>query len=362
MNQDINKRVPYGPVVLLLAAMLLILAVGRRETAPAPPVLPTPPAPPAPRRFQVSAWVPYWDRARVRASFAAHVADLDEVNFFWYEVQPDGALSAFPGAEDAALLARARAHDLRVLPTIMNDFDGPRVAALLADEKTLATHVQAIVTLVEEMDYDGVDVDYEALPAGSRDDFTAFVEALAVALDERDKLLSLAIHPKIDDRGTWDGPRAQDWPRLGAAADAFKVMIYDNHWGSSVPGAVAPLAWIDDVLAYAEQTVPSEKIWMGLPFYGYDWVEQKGKGLFWDAAGELIQQYEPVTRRDASSGELYFSYTAGDVEHTVYIPDAQAIALKVRLARARHPDIAGVAIWRLGGGSPEYWTAILQER
>ena len=114
MNQDVDKRVPYGPVALLLAAMLLTLAVGRRETAPVLPV------PPAPRRFQVSAWVPYWDRARVHASFAAHVADLDEVNFFWYEVQPDGTLSAFPGAEDVALLAQARAHGLRVLPTIMN--------------------------------------------------------------------------------------------------------------------------------------------------------------------------------------------------------------------------------------------------
>jgi spore germination protein YaaH len=62
------------------------------------------------------------------------------------------------------------------------------------------------------------------------------------------------------------------------------------------------------------------------------------------------------------SGELYFSYAVDDTQHTVYIPDVEAIALKVRRARQQHPDIAGVAIWRLGGESPEHWAAIQQER
>ena len=355
MPKDTNGHVPLVPLAALLLAMILALAVARQEAARVLSPLP-------PRQFQVSAWVPYWDRARVRAAFTAHVAELNEVNFFWYEVQPDGSLRAFPGAEDAALLALARAHDLRVLPTIMNDFDGPRVAALLADEESRMAHIQAIVTLAERMDYDGVEVDYEALPAEARDDFTAFIKALARTLHARDKLLSVAVHPKTDDRGTWDGPRAQDWPRLGAAVDEFKVMIYDYHWRTSPSGPIAPLDWIDDVLTYARQAVPANKIWLGLPFYGYNWVEQKGKGLVWATADELIRQHRPITRRDLSSGELYFSYTVGDVQHTVYVPDARAIALKVRLARQRHPGIAGVAIWRLGGESPDHWAAIQREK
>ena len=355
MPKDTNGHVPLVPLAALLLAMILALAVARQEAARVLSPLP-------PRQFQVSAWVPYWDRARVRAAFTAHVAELNEVNFFWYEVQPDGSLRAFPGAEDAALLALARAHDLRVLPTIMNDFDGPRVAALLADEESRMAHIQAIVTLAERMDYDGVEVDYEALPAEARDDFTAFIKALARTLHARDKLLSVAVHPKTDDRGTWDGPRAQDWPRLGAAVDEFKVMIYDYHWRTSPSGPIAPLDWIDDVLTYARQAVPANKIWLGIPFYGYNWVEQKGKGLVWATADELIRQHRPITRRDLSSGELYFSYTVGDVQHTVYVPDARAIALKVRLARQRHPGIAGVAIWRLGGESPDHWAAIQREK
>lgn len=355
MQKGTDGYTPWLPVAASLVAMILALVGVQWQAA-------RPPSPPTPRHFQVSAWVPYWDRARVRASFTAHAAGLNEVNFFWYEVQSDGSLTAFPGAEDTALLALARVHNLRVLPTIMNDFDGPRVAALLAGEESRATHVRTIVALVEHMDYDGLDVDYEALPAGARDDFTAFIEALAEALHTRGKLLSVTVHPKTDDQGTWDGPRAQDWPRLGAAVDEFKVMIGDYHWSTSPPGPISPLDWVDDVLTYAEQTVPPGKIWMGLPFYGYNWVEQKGKGLVWATADELIRQHHPTTHRDLSSGELYFSYATGEEQHTVYVPDAKAIALKVRRARQSHPEIAGIAIWRLGGESPEHWAAIQRER
>jgi spore germination protein len=353
VQKEASDRIPVVPLAVLLIAMTVALAVERWETTRLPP---------PPRRFQVSAWVPYWDRARVRASFAAHAADLNEANFFWYEVQPDGSLRAFPGAEDAVLLAAARAHDLRVLPTVMNDFDEQRVAALLADETTRTAHVSEVVALVERMDYDGVEVNYEALSAEARDDFAVFIEALAEALHARGKLLSVAVHPKTDDHGTWGGPRAQDWPRLGAAVDEFKVMAYDYHWSASPPGPIAPLDWVDDVLTYAEQTVPLGKIWMGLPFYGYDWGEQRGKGLVWAAADALLRQHHPTTRRDPLSGELYFSYKATEEQHTVYVPDARAIALKLRWVRQTHPEIAGIAIWRLGGESPDHWAAIQRER
>lgn len=353
VQKDTSGHVPLAPLAALLMAIILVLAAERWEVTR----LPLPP-----RRFQVSAWVPYWDRARVRDSFTTHAAELNEVNFFWYEVQPDGSLRAFPGAEDAALLAIARAHKLRVLPTIMNDFDGARIATLLSDEKSRTAHIRAIVALVERMGYDGVDVDYEALPAEASDDFTAFIEALATALHVRGKLLSIAVHPKTDDRGTWDGPRAQDWLRLGAAVDEFKIMAYGYHWGTSLPGPIAPLEWVGDVLAYAEQTVPAGKIWMGLPFHGYDWMEQKGKGLVWAAAQKLILQHRPTTYRDPSSGELHFSYAASEEQHTVYIPDARAIALKVQRARQNHPEIAGIAIWRLGGESLDHWVSIQNER
>ncbi|MFZ5917333.1 MAG: glycosyl hydrolase family 18 protein [Chloroflexota bacterium] len=357
MTQQTRPRFPLLSAAALIIALLLCLTLARRETARSPIV------PPSLRQpFQVSAWVPYWDADRVRISFSNHAAELNEVNFFWYQVLADGSLRAFAGAQDAALLELARTHGLRVLPTVMNDFDGARVAALLADETTREAHIQTVLELVERLDYDGIEIDYEALPAESRDDFSAFIEALAAALHEKGRLLSIAVHPKTSDKGSWHGPESQDWPRLGAAVDAFKIMVYEYHWRSSSPGPIAPLDWADAVLTYAESAVPAEKIWLGLPFYGRDWAEGVGEGLVWRAVADLMRQHSPVVRRDASSAEIFFAYTLADVPHTVYIPDAQAIAIKVRAARQQHPDIAGLAIWRLGGESAQHWQAIWRER
>ena len=345
----------YISFLALFGVIILALIVARYEITRSSPASP-------PRRFQVSTWIPYWDRANVHAAFAAQAANIDEANFFWYEVLSDGSLRAFPGAEDASLLELARANKMRVLPTIMNDFDGPRVAVLLADDESRTAHVDAIAALVERMSYDGIELDYEALSAETRDDFSIFVEDLAEILHQKGKILSIAVHPKTNDSGTWHGPQAQDWPRLGAAVDEFKIMVYDYHWNTSPPGPIAPLDWEEDVLAYAGQTVPPEKTWLGIPFYGRDWAEGQGQGLVWTAAEKLIRQYRPTTRRDADSGELYFSYTISDTRHTVYLPDSRAIAHKVQRAKQNHPNIAGIAIWRLGGESPGHWAAIQNER
>jgi spore germination protein YaaH len=355
MREKIVQRFPYSRLIALLLSLVLILSAVRGQMT-------RPPEPPPRPRFQVSAWVPYWDRARVKAALTAHAAELDEVNFFWYEARPGGGLRAFPGAEDAALLGLARAHGARVLPTVTNDFDGGRIAALLADPAARDAHVQALAALVEKMDYDGIEIDYEALPAEARDDFSAFVEALAAALHGSGGRLSVAVHSKTDERGAWHGPQAQDWPRLGAAADALKVMAYDYHWHSGPPGPIAPLDWIDAVLTYAKTAAPPDKIWLAIPFYGRDWDAEEGRGLVWAGVEELIRQHRPFTHRDASSGEIYFTYAHDGVRHAVYASDAQAVAVKVRAARKVHPDIAGIAIWRLGGESPFHWAAIAQER
>ena len=37
--------------------------------------------------------------------------------------------------------------------------------------------------------YDGIDIDYEALRAGARDSFSAFIAELGTALHAKDKLL-----------------------------------------------------------------------------------------------------------------------------------------------------------------------------
>ena len=141
----------------------------------------------------------------------------------------------------------ARSAGVRIVPSILNGgFDRARVAEIIHDPARRAQHIDAILALVMENDFDGIDIDYESLYPEDRDNFSLFIEELAAALHAEDKLLSMAVHAKTEEPGNWGGPQAQDWVRLGAAVDEFKIMVYDYHNGASEAGPIAPLAWADD--------------------------------------------------------------------------------------------------------------------
>jgi len=315
---------------------------------------PEPSPTPALHRYQTTIWAPYIGFLEQK-TLTDNAAVLSEVDFFWYELGADGEIRG--SVQSKTGLQAARETGLRALLSIHNGgFDRERVAAIIHDPDRRAAHIDAIVQLALENDYDGVDIDYESLYAEDRDAFTSFIEELAAALHAQNKLLSTTVHPKTGEGGAWGGPQAQDWARLGAVSDEFKIMIYDMHHGASEAGPIAPLDWADAVLTYAESQVEPDKIFLGVPFYGYDWVGSRGESIEWRQAVKRAKMYDAEVMRDESSGEAWFQYDEG--RHTVYFNDARTLAGRLAMMLAKHPDIAGVSIWRLGGEDPENWAAL----
>ena len=81
-----------------------------------------------------------------------------------------------------------------------------------------------------------------------RDEFSAFVEELARRLHDDGRLIAVDVYPKTTEPGGWDGPRAQDWKRLGRAVDQFRVMTYNFSGSWSGPGPLSPPEWMDRVI------------------------------------------------------------------------------------------------------------------
>lgn len=337
---------PSGAVTLPGRSMtLLVESEPMRATDSALPTAVEPP--------EVTIWAPYASQLEID-TLAANADLLREVNFFWYELTEDGQITG--GVKSKLALDQARALGLRVVPSIVNrGFSREAVLAAIGTPDARRAHIDAIVTLVTSNGYDGIDIDYESLAAEDRELFTVFIEELATALDTVDKELSIAVHAKTDDAGTWNGPAAQDWARLGAAVDRFKIMTYDYHYGGSTAGPIAPLTWIDEVLRYAATVVPPEKTYAGIHFYGYEWVGAAGKGIEWRQAMKTLAQQGATLQRDAS-GEAWYTYD--DDRFTVYFADAENLRVKLAAISAAHPELAGIAIWRLGGEDPANWAAI----
>ncbi len=223
-----------------------------------------------------------------------------------------------------AFVRAAHADGLRVFATVTNRandfaaFDPDLAEAILATPATRARHVAALVALSREHGYDGIDVDWESLRASDRASFSAFVGLLAVRLHAAGRLLSVDVYDETSDypTGTEAGARAaEDYAALGRAADELKVLTFGEHGSFTGPGPLSSPAWMAHVLAYAESQVTPAKIYLGVPFYGFDWGVGAPRYLLWSDARALLARHGATVFR-SPSGEASFHYAAGGVAST----------------------------------------------
>jgi spore germination protein len=297
-------------------------------------------------------WIAPWDPASL-ASIQVNGAALSESNPVWYEWKNDATIVAGWNAENPTL--RAAMTGSLLMPTVQNlvndSFNGTVAATMLSTAATRDAHAEAIAQLVVAKAFDGIDIDYESVPTAQRANFTAFITTLSQKLHAANKKLSVTVYAKTSDKENWTGPGCQDWVALGPLADSIKLMAYDYSWSGSTAGAITPLDWLDRVTAYAESVITPEKIIVGLPFYGFDWVGTAGKTVTYASATKLAQTNGATIVHDAN-GEATFTYAGG---HTVYFQDAAAYSKKIDVLRQKHPHIGGFSAWCAGQEDPEIW-------
>ncbi|MGY1703960.1 glycosyl hydrolase family 18 protein [Geodermatophilus sp. SYSU D00697] len=312
---------------------------------------------PAAQPLVAAAWLPVWDE-RAPASLQAALDDggVTEVSPTWAALRPDGTLALTPPPAD--VLDELTGDGVALLPTVQNfadgEWQGQAVADLLADGRRAAEHRAQLVELATRNDWDGIDVDYEALPATAGPQFTEFLEGLRDDLHAQGMELTVAVPARVSDEDP--SGLAYSYQLIGRIADQVRVMTYDHAWSASAPGPVAPTDWVQDVVDHAVAEVPREKLMLGLPTYGYDWVGSEGRNLSATDAVALAEQVGATPRWDDDSAAWTFTYTQDDQEHTVWYEDARSLDRKQQIAVRE--QLRGVAIWSLGGEDPQVWTTV----
>ena len=308
---------------------------------------------------QVSAYLVWWDQDSGFASLQANKDKISTVHPVWYRIQADGTVEKFTGAENAQIIQFAKDNNIKIIPTFTNDCDPAASEAVLQNSSLMTAHINTIAQLVADNGYDGADINYECL-AGQplRGAFSSFLTSLSQALHGDGKLLTTSVHQKTNDAGSWDGPAAQDWAVINEVCDQIKIMTYDYHWATSEAGDIAPLAWMRDTLVYAQTILNPQKTYLGIHFYGYDWVGMAAVDLTYQAVADMISGLNP-TINVSGEDEKYFTYPSESQTHTVYFADKDVVLPRIELANEY--DIAGIGVWRLGGEDPANWQAIADE-
>ncbi|MFC1780376.1 glycosyl hydrolase family 18 protein [Patescibacteria group bacterium] len=302
--------------------------------------------------LNVSSSLVWWDQDEGFDSIQEYAKYMYSVSPFWYELDVEGNITNFSGAEDSEIVKYLQDNDIKIIPIISNEFIAEPLASIIADETKKSDHISDILAIAN--DYDGISMNYENLDEADKNNYTLFVKELAEELHKENKLLSVHLHAKTEEPGTWNGPMGQDWEELGKVCDKLKIMAYDYHWSTSEAGAIAPSSWVEEVIQHALELIPKEKIYLGIPLYGYNWIGEVGQGVTYTEAITLSELNNATVQVDTETTSPYFTYTDSENnDHEVWFENSASTKKKIDLAKQY--ELGGVDFWRLGGEDNEMW-------
>jgi len=289
---------------------------------------------------------------------------LTELTPFTYGFTPEGQLVDL---NDQPLIDAALQLDVRPLlhlSTLTEEggFSNELAHILLNDEALQETLITQLLDTISRKGYRGLDVDFEYVYGSDADAYARFISRLHEALSPLGLPLIVALAPKVfaDQPGRlYEG---HNYAMLAQAADFVLLMTYEWGYTYGPPMAVAPVRNVRQVLDYAMTEMPPEKVYLGIPNYGYDWLlpyrpGSRATSISNQYAVELAARNNVSIRYDTSAQSPWFRYTAQNGrEHEVWFEDARSIRAKLELAREY--GLHGVGYWNLMRPFPQNWLVL----
>jgi spore germination protein len=283
---------------------------------------------------------------------------------FSYQVQADGSLTPI---NDTAMLNAAR--ELRVAPLLVitnfanGNFDTALVDGILKDTAVQDKLIANVLSTMNSKNHYGVNIDFERISPENRQLYNDFLRRITTALHAQNYVVSTALAPKSSDvqTGAWHG--AHDYAAHGAIVDFVIIMTYEWGWSGGPPYAVAPIDLVEEVIQYAVSVIPSRKIMMGMPLYGYDWTLPYRPGNPFarrlspqDALKLAAEKGATIQFNEQTQSPTFRYYDTNGAQHEVWFEDARSVRAKLMLVNKY--DLRGVSYWLLGLSFPQNWALL----
>ncbi|HZJ78733.1 MAG TPA: LysM peptidoglycan-binding domain-containing protein [Clostridia bacterium] len=287
---------------------------------------------------------------------------LTYLSIFSYQVKPDGSLDSIDDESLIETAMQARVAPLMVISNIGEEgrFSSELANAILTDESVQDTLLNNVMEILEAKNYYGLNMDFEYIYPADGDAYDRFLMKVSKRLKDEGYTLTTALAPKISEYQRGLLYQAHRYPAHGRYADNVILMTYEWGYTYGPSMAVSPINQVKRVLDYATQEIPSKKILMGMPTYGYNWRLPFMKGsaansLSNPEAVELAIRMGAFIEYDEKSQAPYFNYYDADtgLKHEVWFDDARSV--KERLELVDIYDLGGVSYWTLNRAFPQNW-------
>lgn len=303
---------------------------------------------------ETAAWVPWFGPdagADGAKSAIKNIEKLDVIYLFTYEVEADGTVvnrANYQADHWQDLIETAKDNDVKVIPTIAW-FDGDQIHSVLSDRSDRRKQVADIADIVEEYDFDGVNIDYEGKKKETKDHFSAFLKDLNKKLD--DKSLTCALEARTPPESLYKVVPAKieysnDYKVINKECDWVEIMAYDqqradiklNEERRGVPYMpVADEAWVEKVIQVAIKDIDKDKILLGVPTYGRAWDVAVAPDWYRDYT-RVAGLNHPRIMELSKIYKSKIGRTAGGEAIISYFPKDYAMGSKIKKAVKKAPS------------------------
>lgn len=350
------------------------------------------------RNTIVYGFLPYWTLDKIKY---LHLDKLTDISYFGLTINKDGTFSRTtdegytdPGynnwknSEDLdKLIKRAKEQGVRISLTVISHTN--EISDYFLSCRTCWQTFSN--SLIKEMDSKGiqdVNLNFEYSDytnSINADRYTMLVDFVNKELDKKYGNSFVVVSTFADSVIKSRVTNIQD---LGKIADGLFIMAYDFHRpDSDNAGPVAPIGGagtkteydIKTMLKDYLQRVTPNKLILGVPYYGYNWVVRPGgdyakripgndyigysQSQDYENIMETILTAKPKILWDTIGQVPYFTYISSKTgsRRQVYYENDQSLRIKYVLAKEH--NLAGIGIWALGydGGYQELWNLIQSE-
>lgn len=308
--------------------------------------------------YKVFGYLPYWFLNRWNTInynllylIAFHSAEIDSVGNI---VNDHGWLT---NSNVTNFINAAKQKNVKIVLSATL-FSGSAISTLLQNINYRNNLIRNLIQLVKARNINGVDINFEGIQSGQRDNLSSFLNQLRDSLKATDSSYILTCAPTDFDF------RQGDWnlQQVTQICDLTFLQCYGYAYSTgSQAGPVGRLqgwsstnasSFINSALASG--AIPSKTIY-GMPHYGYDWpVNSPNKKASTLGAGSVI--YYPDAKLNAieysrlwdneSLNAWYRYQTLDGIWHQAWYEDPESAFHKYQFIKSK--NLTGVGIWALG--------------
>lgn len=290
---------------------------------------------------------------------------LDTVSPSYFDIREDGSLKL--NYLSPFFIKSMHDKGMKVVPFLSNHWNRTAGINALKNVDSLSTQ---LADYIEEYDLDGINVDIENVTHEQREQYTELVRLLREKIPaEKEVSVAVAANPKNWQTG-WHG--SYDYAALAQYADHLVIMAYDEHYEGGEAGPVASIDFVENSIKYALDKTTSDKIVVGIPFYGRIWSLDDnrivGKGASSKTIQQILKDCEATVQYDEASESVKaeFTVTEADGKYTVggdfVLQPGNYVAwfendesYQEKLGLIEKYDLKGAGAWSLGQEDTAIW-------